>query len=107
MAYSQIIKKMLIAALFTAACITAQAQGIFIYSSYMSIPQASTPTFSPVAGSYSGTQTVTISASTGGVICYNTTGSPATNGIFSVRREVWRWKVSVSLKGQSEYEARC
>jgi hypothetical protein len=46
----------------------------------MSIPQASTPTFSPVAGSYSGTQTVTISASTGGVICYNTTGSPATNG---------------------------
>ena len=43
-------------------------------------PTASTPTFSPVAGTYTGTQTVTISASTGGVICYNTTGSPATNG---------------------------
>ena len=45
------------------------------------IPKASTPTFSPVAGSYSGTQTVTVnnpsSAPTG---CYNFTGSPATNG---------------------------
>jgi hypothetical protein len=80
MAFSQITRKLLIAALFAAACITAQAQGIFIYSSYSMTPQAATPTFSPVAGSYSGTQTVTISASTGGVICYNTTGSPATNG---------------------------
>ena len=44
-----------------------------------SIP-ASTPTFSPAGGTYTSTQTVTISASTGGVICYNTTGSPATNG---------------------------
>ena len=43
-------------------------------------PQASTPTFSPVAGTYSGTQSVTISTSLGSVICYNTTGSPATNG---------------------------
>ena len=43
-------------------------------------PTASTPTFSPVASTYSSTQSVTISASTGGVICYNTTGSPATNG---------------------------
>jgi hypothetical protein len=42
---------------------------------------ASTPTFSPVAGSYSSTQNVTISSASGGaVICYNTTGSPATNG---------------------------
>ena len=45
-----------------------------------STPQAATPTFSPVGGSYSGTQTVTISATSGGVICYNTTGSPQTNG---------------------------
>lgn len=44
------------------------------------VPTAGTPTFSPVAGSYGGTQSVTISASSGGVICYNTTGSPATNG---------------------------
>ena len=52
--------------------------GAYNYGS--SPPQASTPTFSPVAGTYSSTQSVTISASTGGVICYNTTGSPATNG---------------------------
>jgi hypothetical protein len=46
-----------------------------------SIPQAATPTFSPVAGSYSGTQSVTLSTtSSGAIICYNTTGSPATNG---------------------------
>jgi len=39
------------------------------------------PTFSPGAGTYSATQTVTISTVTGGaIICYNTTGSPATNG---------------------------
>jgi hypothetical protein len=43
-------------------------------------PTASTPTFSPIAGTYSSTQTVTISTTTGSVICYNTTGSPATNG---------------------------
>ena len=43
--------------------------------------QASTPTFSPVAGTYTGTQSVTISTtSSGAIICYNTTGSPATNG---------------------------
>jgi hypothetical protein len=42
--------------------------------------QAATPTFSPVAGTYTGSQTVTISTSTGSVICYNTTGSPAPNG---------------------------
>jgi Chitobiase/beta-hexosaminidase C-terminal domain len=42
---------------------------------------ASTPTFSPVAGTYTGTQSVTLStSSSGAVICYNTTGSPATNG---------------------------
>jgi hypothetical protein len=44
------------------------------------INPAATPTFSPVAGSYGGTQSVTISAASGTVICYNTTGSPATNG---------------------------
>ena len=41
---------------------------------------AGTPSFSPAAGSYGSTQTVTISTVAGGVICYNTTGSPATNG---------------------------
>lgn len=43
---------------------------------------AATPTFSPAAGTYNGTQTVTISTtSTGAVICYTTNGTtPATNG---------------------------
>jgi Chitobiase/beta-hexosaminidase C-terminal domain len=42
---------------------------------------ASIPTFSPVAGTYVGSLTATISTtSSGAVICYNTTGSPATNG---------------------------
>jgi hypothetical protein len=43
-------------------------------------PQAASPTFSPAAGTYTSAQTVTISKTTGTVICYNTTGSPATNG---------------------------
>jgi hypothetical protein len=44
-------------------------------------PTASTPTFSPAAGTYSGSQNVALSTATsGGGICYNTTGSPATNG---------------------------
>lgn len=43
--------------------------------------QAVTPTFSPGAGTYTSSQSVTIStSSSGAVICYNTTGSPATNG---------------------------
>jgi chitobiase/beta-hexosaminidase-like protein len=42
---------------------------------------ASTPTFTPVAATYNGAQSVTLStASAGAVICYNTSGSPATNG---------------------------
>ena len=43
---------------------------------------ASTPTFSPTAGTYTGTQSVTIStSSSGAVICYTSNGStPATNG---------------------------
>jgi hypothetical protein len=43
---------------------------------------AATPTFSPAAGTYVGTQSVTLSTSSGGAImCYTTNGStPATNG---------------------------
>ena len=42
---------------------------------------AAAPAFSPAAGTYSRAQGVTLStASSGAVICYNTTGSPATNG---------------------------
>jgi len=43
--------------------------------------QAAMPTFSPAAGTYSGSQSVTLSTpSSGAAICYNTTGSPGTNG---------------------------
>jgi len=53
--------------------------GSFAYSV---LSAAATPTFSPTAGTYSGTQSVTISDSTGSsYICYNFTGAPATNGI--------------------------
>jgi len=42
---------------------------------------ASIPTFSPVAGTYYAPFNLTLStSSTGAVICYNTTGAPATNG---------------------------
>src|SRR5208283_591955 len=47
---------------------------------YNVLSPAAAPTFSPVAGDYGSTQSVTISASTGPTICYNTTGAPATNG---------------------------
>lgn len=44
-------------------------------------PTAVAPSFSPVAGTYSTTQTLTISTTSGGVICYTTNGTtPATNG---------------------------
>ena len=50
--------------------------------SYTALTPADTPAFSPKAGTYSGTQTVTISDSTdSSYICYNFTGAPATNGI--------------------------
>jgi hypothetical protein len=43
--------------------------------------QAAIPMFSPAAGTYAGSQTVTLSSvSSGAVICYNTTGTPATDG---------------------------
>jgi hypothetical protein len=46
--------------------------------------QATGPVFAPDGGTYSSTQNVTLtSASSGAVICYNTTGSPATNGATS------------------------
>lgn len=42
---------------------------------------AAIPTFSPVAGTYGSAQSVTLSTtSSGAIICYNTTGAPATNG---------------------------
>lgn len=52
----------------------------FQYPYLSGTPTASTPTFSPGAGTYSNPQNVTISTTSGSVICWNTTGSPATNG---------------------------
>jgi hypothetical protein len=50
--------------------------------SYTELTPAATPTFFPTAGTYSGTQSVTISDLTdSSYICYNFTGAPATNGI--------------------------
>jgi len=52
------------------------------YAYVINFPTAATPTFSPVAGTYNPTQSVTISTtSPGAILCWNTTGSPATNGI--------------------------
>ena len=41
---------------------------------------AAAPTFSASSGTYQGNQAIILTAAQGGVICYNTTGSPATNG---------------------------
>ena len=51
-------------------------------AAYVIAPLVATPTFSPVAGTYTGTQSVTISSSTGGAtLCYTTDGStPTANG---------------------------
>ena len=49
-------------------------------SAYQIASTASQPTFSASSGTYQGDQYVILNAAQGGVICYNTTGSPATNG---------------------------
>lgn len=46
--------------------------------------QSATPTFSPVAGSYTGTQTVTITSTSGGTIYYTTDGSTPTHSSSSI-----------------------
>jgi hypothetical protein len=46
--------------------------------------QAATPTFSPVAGSYTGTQNVTVTSASGGTIYYTTDGSTPTHASNSI-----------------------
>ena len=46
--------------------------------------QSATPTFSPVAGTYTGTQTVTITSATGGTIYYTTDGTTPTESSSSI-----------------------
>lgn len=70
----------LIASLLLACCASVSAQGTFFAQNVTTgNPASGTPTFSPGSG-IMGPQSVTISATGGSVICYNTTGSPATNG---------------------------
>jgi hypothetical protein len=49
-------------------------------SAYNITGSASTPVFNQPGGTWQGNQTVELTAAHGNVICYNTTGSPATNG---------------------------
>jgi hypothetical protein len=49
-------------------------------ASYTITGTASIPAFNQPGGTFNGNQTVQLTAAQGGVICYNTTGSPATNG---------------------------
>jgi hypothetical protein len=59
--------------------------------------QAATPTFSPVAGTYTGTQTVTVTSSTsGGTIYYTTNGTTPTHSSSSISNG---GTVSVSATG--------
>lgn len=54
-----------------------------VTNTYSLAPQAAEPAFSPNPGTYTGAQTVTISTtSSGAVICWNTTGAPATNSAY-------------------------
>jgi hypothetical protein len=79
--------------------------GLFINGfSYTASSLAATPTFSLAAGTYSSTQSVTISdASSGSIICYNLTGSPATNGVGGCENgTLYTGAISVP-KGQTIY----
>ena len=74
------MENLILALLILAGTVHAQSLIVISGSKTVGKPTSGTPTFSPGAGSYSSTQSVTISATGGSVICYNTTGSPATNG---------------------------
>ena len=72
------MRKLLPAFLLVCATAFGQANPLFFQSSFNNIPPAATPTFSPGAGTYGGTQSVTISTSTSGCgsyLVYNTTGA--------------------------------
>jgi len=72
--------------------------------SYTVLQPASAPTFSVASGTYGSTQSVTLSSSSSGsIICYNTTGSPTTNGVGSCASgTLYTGAISVA-KGQTIY----
>jgi hypothetical protein len=49
-------------------------------AAYNIIGYAAAPTFSASSGAYQGNQAIILTTAHGGIICYNTTGSPATDG---------------------------
>lgn len=74
-----------LALLLCLCCTLAKGQStgaLFLQTSVNGAPTVATPTFSPVAGTYVGTQNVTISSTTGSAtLCYTTNGSnPTANG---------------------------
>jgi Chitobiase/beta-hexosaminidase C-terminal domain len=83
---------------------TPSANEYIVAWSYSTLSAAAAPTFSPTAGTYGSTQSVTISdSSSGAIICYNTTGAPATNGIAGCANgTLYSGAVSVP-KGQTIY----
>ncbi len=71
---------------------------------YNVLSVAGTPSISPSGGTFATTQSVTISdASSGSIICYNTTGNPSTNGIGGCANgTLYTGAISVS-KGETIY----
>ena len=60
---------------------TTSSAAYAVSASFTQLSAAAAPTFSPAAGAYAGTQSVGLSsASSGAILCYNTTGAPATDG---------------------------
>lgn len=59
---------------------TTYGDSAIVSNAYNITSTASAPVFSVTTGNYQGKQTLILTAAYGGVICYNTTGSPATNG---------------------------
>jgi hypothetical protein len=78
---------------------TANPYNLYVNSwTYTVLNAASNPAFSVAGGTYGGTQAVSLSSSSGGaVICYNTTGAPATDGKTGCEPGSTRYTGSISV----------